>query len=168
MSLPTARWTYLQASYLGSAAGIIASTIQVIVGFLLDKLLLPRGHDNNIAPRLANRSFRKAGQDMHPVVDWVAGMLFHYAYGLGWGVIFGLVRRWSKLPSLFIGGALGWLIYLLAFSRQGIGTKTGAEQHPKRRPWQKQVSLVAVAFTYALATALTYDRLEEKASPPAP
>jgi hypothetical protein len=152
---------YREAATSGAAAGLIASVIQVLVGLLLDKLLLPPRQHNNIAPRLIKRLFQKQGRPPHPVRDWSFGTLFHLAYGMSWGCVFGLVRRWLPIPSPLLGGALVLLIYGLAFSRIGVGTRTQTERHPQQRGWGKQLSLVAVAATFGITVAAAYDRLNE-------
>src|SRR5579884_1702481 len=155
----------LDAATSGAKAGAIASVVQVALGWLLDQLLLPPGHDNNIAPRLVDRAAARAGQDTHPLLDWILGSVFHFGYGLGWGALFGLLRRHLPLPSLALGSAMGGAIYLIAFSRAGVGTRTGSEAHPDRRPWQKQVSLLSVAMGYALSVAVVFDRLPGRPLP---
>ena len=151
--------SYLAAGATGALAGTIACIVQTLVGATLSAVLLPPGHDNNIAPRLVHQSARKAGHHTSPAVDWLLGTLFHVGYGIGWGSIFGVVRRWSGLPSLILGSALGGLLYLMEFTGFGVGPKTGTEQPPEHRPWQKQVSLVAVVLTYTLSLAAVFDRL---------
>jgi hypothetical protein len=154
----------LGAASYGALAGLGGSVIQVLVGLLLDKLVLPPRQHNNIAPRFVKRLFQRQGRPAHPARDWTLGTLFHLGYGVGWGVAFGLTRRWTGLPSLLLGGTTGLAIYLLAFSGPGVGTHTGTERHPRHRSWRKQLSLVAVAWTFSLTTALVYDRLTEPAS----
>jgi hypothetical protein len=94
------------------------------------------------------------------VRDWTLGTAFHFGYGIGWGGAFGLIQRWSGAPAPLLGLGMGGLLYLLAFSRIGVGTKTDTERHPERRGWRKQLSLIAVACGYALATAGIYSLLE--------
>ena len=155
----TERPPYLDATRAGAVAGIVASVFQVIVGLLLDRFVLPRRQHNNIAPRFVKRLFQIEGRAARPARDWSLGTLFHLVYGAGWGCAFGLVRRWSGIPSPLLGGATGLLIYLLAFSGVGAGTWTRTEGHPRRRSWRKQLSLVAVVSTFAASTALVYERL---------
>jgi hypothetical protein len=159
MSMLSPRRQDLTAGATGAAAGLAASFVQTGVGLMLDRVLLPPNHDNNIAPRLVDRVAGRAGHHTPSAFDWAAGTAFHLGYGLGWGALFGVVQARVRAPGLLLGGALGGLLYLLAFSRAGFGTRTGAEAPPDQRPWQKQVSLVSVAMTYALALALLFDRL---------
>ena len=146
-----------QAAAAGLLAGLAASTVQSAIGFFIDRALLPTRHDNNIAPRLVHRSSRRVGYRSSPAQDWLLGVLFHFFYGAGWGALYGPVRAHLRAPRLALGGALGGLLYLLAFSRIGLGTRTGTEEPPDRRPLHKQLALVAVAFTDASALARLYD-----------
>jgi hypothetical protein len=72
----------------GALAGCIASTGQAAVGKSLEKLILPRHEDADIAPRMAKAIGRRFGRTPSPAEKWVAGTLFHYAYGAGWGVAY--------------------------------------------------------------------------------
>src|SRR5690348_5344015 len=120
--------SYAVAGTTGAGAGVIASIVQVVVGAMLDRMLLPPGHDNNIAPRLVHRTARKLGHRSSAVLDWLVGIVFHVGYGIGWGVLFGVFRKWSRLPSLPLGGLLGGVIYLAAFAPFGVATRTGSER----------------------------------------
>ncbi len=154
------RW--LVAGTTGALAGLIAATMQSAVGWVIQRAFLPPGYDNNIAPRLVNRALRQLGQPSHPAVDWIGGVLFHYVYGIGWGALFGLARRAAPLPPPALGTVVAGLIYLLAFSRVGVGTRTGAEQHPDRRPAVKQASLIAIVLAYVVSLVVAYDRLDRR------
>ena len=158
----TTQPSYLRTARLGASAGLIGSVVQVLVGLLLDWLLLPPRQHNNIAPRFVKRLFQLQGKPAQPARDWTLGTLFHLGYGLGWGCAFGLARRWSGVPSPLLGAGTGLLIYLLAFSGLGAGTWTRTEPHPRQRSWPKQLSLIAVAWTFAMTTALVYDRLTRR------
>jgi hypothetical protein len=137
----------------GAVAGILGSVVQVGVGFALDKLLLPPRQHNNIAPRLVKRLAQGTGRRGHAPRDWTFGTLFHLGYGAGWGALLGLARRRTGASPLSLGVVGGGLIYLAAFSHIGVGTLTATEPPPNARGWRKQASLVAVASTFALATA---------------
>ena len=152
----------LQSAGTGALAGMSGAVIQVAVGLLIDKLLLPPQHDNNIAPRVMTRLFQKRGDRPNRLRDWTLGTLFHIGYGLFWGVSFSLARRWTRIPSRFLGLVMAALIYLLAFSKFGAGTKTGTEEHPRRRPDNKQLSLVAVVLTFTTTAVLSHNWLERR------
>ena len=159
MSSVNAQPSYREATGSGAAAGLVGSVVQVLVGLLLDRFVLPPRQHNNIAPRFVKRLSQLQGKSANRERDWILGTLFHLGYGIGWGCAFGLVRRRSGIPSLMLGGATGLLIYLLAFSGVGVGTRTRTEQHPRRRSWRKQISLIVIAWTFALSTAVVYDTL---------
>jgi hypothetical protein len=133
--------------------------VQAAAGWLLEAVLLPRGEDNNIAPRFVDRSTRLTGGRPNAALDWVLGTAFHFGYGASWGRIYGLARPATRLPSLLLVGLLWSAIYLTAFSRPGVGTRTGTEQPPERRPWQKQASLLAVSGTFAATVGWLVARL---------
>jgi hypothetical protein len=110
---------------------------------------------------------RRTGSPSHPLLDWIGGTLFHYGYGVGWGVAYGIVRRGTGLPTLALGGLFAGLIYLFAFSQIGVGTQTGTERPPDRRPWFKQLSLISVVLAYVVPLVVAYDRFDSRAAPPA-
>jgi hypothetical protein len=166
MVSPPKSQSYVTAGAMGALAGLMACLVQTTVGAVLNRVLLPPGHDNNIAPRLVHQSARKLGHRTSPALDWLLGTLFHVGYGISLGSVFGFVRRWSGWPSLLLGGALGGLLYLVEFTGFGVGTQTGTEQHPEQRPWQKQVSLVSVVTTYVVPLAMFFDRLTQRPHTP--
>lgn len=151
-----------ETAMLGALAGLAASGAQSAIGFVIDRALLPPEHDNNISPRLINRTGRKLGLRTHPIVEWVLGVGFHFGYGLGWGVLYALTRERFRVPPPALGGAFGGLIYLVAFSPIGIGTRTRTEEHPRRRDLPKQLDLLAIPFAYALPLAFLYEQLGQR------
>lgn len=157
--------SYGRAAGRGALAGIAGTVAQTSIGLALDKLILPPKQHNNIAPRLIKRLAQFTGRRAHAPRDWTLGTLFHLAYGLAWGATLGVARRWSQWPPLPLGALSGGLIYLLAFSRGGVGTLTATEPPPSRRSWRKQVSLMAVAWGYAFVTALVNERLARAGRP---
>jgi len=156
----------IRSAGAGALAGLIASVVQVTVGLGIDKLLLPRQHNNNIAPRLITRVFQRTGERENPPRDWLLGTLFHFSYGVTWGAAFGLVRRWTRIPAPLVSVAMGLLIYVLAFSEIGAGTKTGTEVHPRHRDPRKQLSLIAIVTTFVLTTTGAYERLTARSEAP--
>jgi hypothetical protein len=151
---PPARRRLLETATHGAVAGAAGSVVQAAMGYLIDRLLLPRGHDNNIAPRLSSRLFQRSGHAPHPVRDWLLGTLFHELYGASWGVLEAVSAERLRVPAPVLAAPLSALIYLLAFSRFGVGTLTGTERHPDHRHPGKQASLIAVSASFAIATSL--------------
>ena len=151
--------SYSGALARGALSGLLASVVQVVVGWALDALLLPKRQHNNIAPRLVKRLAQWSGRGGQTPRDWILGMLFHLGYGVGWGSVFGLIRHGTQAPPIFIGTGISGLIYLVAFSGKGVGTLTATEPPPSLRSWRKHVSLVTVACTFGLAAAWIDSRL---------
>ena len=157
-----ARRPLLETARRGAVAGLTGSIVQAGVGYLIDRALLPRGHNNNIAPRLSARFFQRTGRAPQPVRDWLFGAIFHELYGVGWGVLQALAADRLRIPPPFLAPPLTGLIYLFAFSRFGVGTLTGTERHPDHRHRGKQASLLAVAAVFALATSLVLYGYEQQ------
>lgn len=145
---------YRQAAARGAVAGLGASVVQTLVGLALDGLLLPKREHNNIAPRFVKRLANWTGRGGDARRDWTFGTLFHLGYGVGWGVLLSLSRRVFGLPAVPQGALTGGAIYAAAFSPIGAGTVTRTEPPPERRGWHKELSLVAVAWSYAYAAAM--------------
>lgn len=159
--------SYSRAAARGAVAGILGSIVQAGVGLALDKLLLPPRQHNNIAPRLIKRLAQWTGRPGNPARDWALGTLFHLGYGAGWGLLLALARSLTgarPLPIGGIGGIGGALVYLAAFSPGGVGSLTLTEPPPRARAWRKQLSLVTVSGSFALATAWLDDRLARRLS----
>lgn len=156
--------SYSRAAARGAVAGILGSMVQAGVGLALDKLLLPPRQHNNIAPRLIKRLAQWTGRPGNPARDWTLGTMFHLGYGAGWGLLLALARSLTGARPLPIGGIGGALVYLAAFSPVGFGSLTLTEPPPRARGWRKQLSLVTVSGTVALATAWLDDRLARRLS----
>lgn len=142
----------------GVLAGLLGATFQVMAGWLLSQIVLPRGEDNNIAPRLSERTFATLGRPAEPARDWLIGTLFHYGYGAGWGIALARGRTLSRLPGVLVAFPISLMIYLLAFSRMGAGTIMRVEKHPSERPLAKQGSLLGVVVAFTLSAGLLLDR----------
>ena len=153
---------YFRTVLRGALAGVIGSIVQAGVGAALDRAVLPPKQHNNIAPRLVKRLAQLTGDQARPGRDWTLGTLFHLGYGVSWGMLLGLARRWSGIPPVALGGAASGLIYLLAFSSRGLGTLTATEPPPRLRSWRKQLSLIAIAGAYALTTTSVEERLTRR------
>src|SRR5919202_7069356 len=151
---PSARRPLLETATHGAVAGLAGSLVQAAIGYLIDRALLPREHNNNMAPRLFARLFQRSGQAPHPVRDWLLGAIFHELYGVGWGVLQAVAADRLRVPAPALAPPLSGLIYLLAFSRIGVGTLTGTERHPDRRHPGKQGALLTVAVVFPVATGL--------------
>lgn len=141
------------AASRGSAAGVLASVVQVAVGAAETALFLPPHEDANIAPRLVDRMARDLGRELSLEAEWVLGTLFHFGYGAAWGAIYGLVEERLEPHPLVGGGALGALIYAITFPRWGGAVQTQVERPPEARTRRMTFVAASVAMTYGIATA---------------
>ncbi|HEV2121424.1 MAG TPA: hypothetical protein VGW38_01450 [Chloroflexota bacterium] len=157
--MATDRAILLRDAGRGVPAGLIGATFQVVAGWLLAKVLLPEGQDNNIAPRLVQRTLATLGRPEQPVRDWLLGSLFHFGYGAGWGIALARGRTLARLPGVLVAFPISLMIYLVAFSRVGAGTILQVEEHPTQRPMGKKGALLGVVVAYTLSTGLLLDRL---------
>lgn len=142
----------------GIAAGLVAGTVQVLVGKAEEWLMLPPWEDADIAPRFVHRLvLRYFGVDMNPPARWVLGTAYHYAYGAAWGALYGIARERFRFAPLAGGLALGGIIYGITFPRWGSAVQSGTERPPSQRTAGMEVVAVSVALTFGIATALAYE-----------
>jgi hypothetical protein len=137
----------------GSAAGLLASVVQVAVGAAESALLLPPHEDANIAPRLMDRLARDLGQELPLEAEWALGTVFHFGYGALWGALYGIAEDKLRPPPLVGGAALGGLIYAITFPRWGGAVQTQVERPPEVRTSRMTFVAASVALTYGVATA---------------
>jgi hypothetical protein len=107
---------------------------------------------------------KRIGKKPSPAEKWVAGTVFHYAYGVGWGMAYALVReRVMMLDPLFGGGVMGGIIYGITFPRWGLATLTQTERPPHRRTARMEAVAVSVAVGFGLIAAYSYEALRSHA-----
>jgi hypothetical protein len=141
------------AAVRGSAAGLLASVVQVAVGAAESALILPPHEDANIAPRLMDRLARDLGAELPLEAEWALGTLFHFGYGATWGAIYGMAEEQLEPHPLVGGAALGALIYAITFTRWGGAVQTQVERPPEVRTRRMTFVAASVAMTYGIATA---------------
>lgn len=143
----------------GMGAGLIAGTVQVMVGKAEEKLLLPPWEDADIAPRFMHRlALRYFGVDINPPARWVLGTAYHYGYSAAWGALYAVARERLRFHPLLGGLVLGGVIYGITFPRWGSAVQSGAERPPEKRTTAMEIVAVSVATVFGLATALAYER----------
>lgn len=147
----------------GAVAGLAASTVQVIIGKLEEKLLpLPPHEDADIAPRLVGKVAENAGIETTKATRWTLGTLFHFGYGALWGMGYAAtVEKISEkrpVDPLLGGTLLGTLIYVITFPNWGGAVKTRTERPPEQRSPGFHLITWSVALTYGIATGLFYGR----------
>lgn len=147
----------LGAALIGAAAGTAGALVQAAIGATQSLLFLPPREDANLAPRLVDRAARAVGLEAPLEVEWALGTLFHFAYGAGWGAMYGVARERTGASAVKAGLVLGGIIHAITFPRWGLAVVTNVERPPERRT--KRMDFVAVTETYGfgLATAAAYE-----------
>lgn len=143
----------------GAAAGLIAGTIQAVIGKSEEIAILPQHEDSNFAPRLVDRLATMIGEDPSKTTEWVLGTLFHFGYAATWGALYSLVQERYPTNPWVGGAALGGLIYLITFPSWGGAVQTGTERDTDQRSWALEVVAASVAMGFGLSTSLVYERM---------
>jgi hypothetical protein len=145
----------------GAAIGVVAGVVQVLAAQLVG-LATGRRERTDVAPRLVQRSAERLGHSLSRPVRWLLAAAFHFGYAAFWGALYTALRASRgerRLPWWLAGGALGGVIYTLAFSRIGGGTLIGSERHPDRREGREQAIQWVSAFSFAFAVAYIEQRI---------
>jgi uncharacterized membrane protein YagU involved in acid resistance len=79
------------------------------------------------------------------------GTIVHYAYGAGWGALYGLVSRRVRLPLLASGLAFGGLLWLV--SDEVLVPLFGFSKAPGAYPASVHVKALAAHLVYGTAAA---------------
>jgi hypothetical protein len=143
----------------GAAAGVLAGTIQVVIGKTEEIAILPQHEDSNFAPRLVDRLASMIGQDASKTTEWVLGTAVHFGYAATWGALYALARERYPTNPWVGGAALGGLIYLITFPSWGGAVRTGTERRPESRSWAMEVVAASVAVGFGLSTSLIYESM---------
>jgi hypothetical protein len=149
----------------GVAAGLFAGIPQVLLVQVLEKVLGLRDDRADIGPRFVGRLARQTGRSAPASVRWIVAALFHFAYSASWGALYGLVDRWFRPPPVASAAGLTGLIYLLAFSKWGGGTRTGTEPPPRRRGTRDWIHVLSAPTSYTVSLALAYEWLRGRPVP---
>jgi ribose/xylose/arabinose/galactoside ABC-type transport system permease subunit len=150
----------------GVTAGLFAGVPQVLFVQVLEKVLGLRDDRADIGPRFVGRLARQFGSSAPASVRWIVAALFHFAYSATWGALYGLVDRWFRPPAVVSAGGLTGLIYLLAFSSVGGGTKTKTEPPPEQRGPRDWIHILSAPISYTVSLALAYEWLRARSVPP--
>jgi hypothetical protein len=145
--------TLMRGAVIGLGAAIVQVLVSQVVGFAT-------GHRErtDIAPRLVQRSAERLGKSPSRPLRWSLAAIFHFSYGIGWGVLYTLAcesPRVRQTPPWLSGGLLGGIIYTVAFSHIGGGTLVGSERQPERRRWYELAIQWASALSFAQVVAYT-------------
>jgi hypothetical protein len=140
----------------GAAAGLLAGIPQVAIVQVVEKPLGLPSDQADIGPRFVQRLAEHLGEPLSAGPKWGLAALFHFAYSVWWGALYGLADALVRPPPAVAGPLLGGVIYAAAFSRLGAGTQTGTETHPDRRHWRADALHWTAALSFSLATAAAY------------
>jgi hypothetical protein len=149
----------LRQMVLGAGAGALAGIVQPAVGKLEEELFFPDGEDTEIPKHFVRAAGARMGIEISEEEGLAAGTVFHVGYALFWGAAYALAREELDLPPLAAGLGLGGLLYLMAFSRMGAGTRVGSEPHPDHRPGRHWLLTTSMPMVYALTTAAAYEEI---------
>lgn len=96
---------------------------------------------------MAAKAARAAGRELSEEQKKKAGMALHWAYGLGWGVLYGVLRRRSR-PLAFAAG-LPFAVLFFAIGDEGVNWALGTAAPPREFPWEAHARGLAghIVFT---------------------
>src|SRR5262249_29079068 len=101
--------------------------------------------------RLAN----KLGHgDPGPIARVAGGVLFATAFGVGWGLIYGALRR--RYPVVSKAGGLAFAVPFFALCDGVVAPLLGLSPSPRVVPWQLNVKELANHIVWIGTAELTY------------
>jgi len=149
----------LQGLTQGAVAGAVATAAMTGVMRIVHAVT---GSGHEIAPKpITVNMLAKVG--LHDNVDEdtknVLAIVNHWAYGMGCGAVFGMVRKWSKLrlPGVLQGAVFGIIVWAISYMGwvPAVGLlPAGWNQDPARR---RELFLAHIVFGATLGA--TFDRL---------
>lgn len=79
-----------------------------------------------------------------------AGMALHWAYGIGWGALYGVLRK--RVPMLSKAAGLPFATAFTLIGDEGMNTAFGVTPPPREFPWEAHARGYAghIAFTATL------------------
>ena len=140
----------------GVESAIVASVPQVILPKLEEWLLLHEDESADLGPRFIEALADKAQRPLPEDVKWLGAAAFHFGYATFWGVAYALVQDRLRVRPWVGGLALATLIHLITFPSWGGAVVSGAEDHPRERPWRMELVFATAPLVFGLGTALLY------------
>jgi uncharacterized membrane protein YagU involved in acid resistance len=157
----------LQDALWGGLGGLIG-TVVITIGMkggplLLQQLGLESGNEQQ-AEEPTEKLAKEVAIDLTDSsiggdTKKVAGQAIHWGYGLGWGVLYGVVQSLLHLPNLLLGTLLGGLISVVASTAVPA---MGLTPPPTRTPMSKNVMMMVLHLLYGWVTALTFRALSAR------
>jgi len=166
-----ARWRR-RSPWRDAAAGAIAGAFASFVMEQAQKPIMKAGSDATRAReqaafdgdppatvKVAQAVARAAG---HPLASrragTVGGELVHYATGIGWGALFGLLAPRVAVPALLAGAAFGAVVWIVG--DEGIVPALGFAKGPRAYPASAHAKALAAHLVYGTATAASFRAIE--------
>ena len=142
----------------GVASGLVASWIMEKaqmriskVGSASTKEREKRATDEPATYKAAEAVAQRVGLRLDEDHKAKGGTIVHYAYGAGWGALYGLVSRRVRLPPLASGLAFGGLLWLV--SDEVLVPLFGFSKAPGAYPASVHVKALAAHLVYGTAAA---------------
>lgn len=165
--------TPLGALWRGLIAGAVGSAAQSLF-FAATKKIAPSGSSSSFQPpepeqeseqateTVARRAVEGLMQRELPIEKAMAGQAVHYAFGAGWGALYGLGA--ASAPSLAspLGGA-GFGLVVWAMSDDLLLPAFKLADWPRRYPMKSHAYAIAAHLVYGAATFLTFEGLRPRA-----
>lgn len=89
----------------------------------------------------------------------VAGQVIHWAYGAGWGTVYGVMQSTFRFPPLLLGTLLAGLMGLTAAT---IIPSMRVAPQPKDLPLERNLLQLSYIFIFGWVTALVFSLLSRK------
>lgn len=160
----------------GALAGIVGTGVLTLAMQQVPRLLRAVGHElpkrgiftgaggggkseapvEKLAIKVAEGVFDKR---LNRKEKQAAGQFFHWAYGAGWGSLYGIMQSTIRLPKLVHGTILaGWMILAAATAMPFMQLVPPPKDLPRERVFLQSLYILFFAWT----TALTFERLSPR------
>ena len=108
---------------------------------------------------MAAKAARAAGRELSDEQKKKVGMALHWAYGLGWGVLYGVLRRRSRPLALAAG--IPFAVLFFAIGDEGLNWALGTTPPPREFPWEAHARGLAAHIAFTAVAEVICRGLEE-------
>ena len=108
-------------------------------------------NDEPATYKTAEAVARQAGVELNEDQKAAGGSIVHYVYGAGWGAVYALLSRHTRLPRVAAGLAFGGLLWLV--SDEVLVPLFGFSKPPRSYPSSVHLKALAAHLVYGSATA---------------
>ena len=133
--------TNLQDVLAGAVGGAVGTLVMEQAGNLLYALESDAKREREEALRskppyqvMAEKAGRAVGRELTEDQAGRAGTALHWAYGLGWGVLYALVRKRAR--PLARAGGLPFAALFFLVGDEGVNWALGTTPPPQEFPWE--------------------------------